>query len=39
MSVNLATQEAEVRRIVVQGQSGEIVHEIISQIPNTKEGW
>jgi hypothetical protein len=27
----LATQEAEIRRIVVQSQQGQIVHKILSQ--------
>jgi hypothetical protein len=31
MSVILATQEAEMRRIVVQSQPGQIVHETLSQ--------
>jgi hypothetical protein len=29
--VILATQKAEIRRIVVQGQAGQIVHEILSR--------
>jgi hypothetical protein len=38
MPVILATQEAEIRRIVVQSQPGEIVHEPLSQKPFTKVG-
>jgi hypothetical protein len=38
--VILATQEAEIRRIAVQGQPEKTVHEkTISKIPNTKKGW
>jgi hypothetical protein len=38
--VILATQEAEIRRIEVQSQPGQIVHETLSQkIPNTKKDW
>jgi hypothetical protein len=40
MPAILATQEAEIRKIVVQGQPGQIVHETLSQkIPFTKKGW
>jgi hypothetical protein len=35
--VILATQEAEMRRITVQSQTGEIVHETLSQKPFTKK--
>jgi hypothetical protein len=31
MPIILATQEAEIRRIAVQSQPGEIVHETLSQ--------
>jgi hypothetical protein len=31
MPVTLATQEAEIRRIVVQSQPGQIVHKTLSQ--------
>jgi hypothetical protein len=31
MPVILATQEAEIRRIVVRSQPGQLVHEILSQ--------
>jgi ribosomal protein S21 len=31
MSVILATQEAEIRRIVVQSQPGQIVHQTLSR--------
>jgi hypothetical protein len=31
MPVSLATQEAEIRRILVQSQPGQIVHEILSR--------
>jgi hypothetical protein len=38
--VILATQEAEIRRIVVQSQSGQIVWENLSQKnPSQKKGW
>jgi hypothetical protein len=33
-----ATSEAEIRRIVVQGQPGQIVHEALSQKNPTKTG-
>jgi hypothetical protein len=36
--VILATQEAEIRRITVQGQPGQIVHKTLSR-KNTKKGW
>jgi hypothetical protein len=35
----LATQEAEVRRIVVKSQPGEIVLETLSQKSLHKRGW
>jgi hypothetical protein len=36
----LATQAAEIRRITVQSQPGQIVHETLSQKkPTTKKGW
>jgi hypothetical protein len=39
MSVILATQEAEIRRIKVQSQPGQIVHKTISQKnPSQKKG-
>jgi hypothetical protein len=42
-SVNLATQVAEIRRIVVQSQPRQIVHKTLSQkkiyIYITKQGW
>jgi hypothetical protein len=38
MPVILATQEAEVRRIMVQSQPRQIVSEILSQKPFTKIG-
>jgi hypothetical protein len=37
MSVILATQEADIRRIMVQSQSKTNRH--ISKKPNTKQGW
>jgi hypothetical protein len=38
--VILATQEAEIRRIVVQGQSGQTVcQDPILKKPITKQGW
>jgi hypothetical protein len=38
--VILATQEAEIRRIMVQSQPGEIVCETLSQKnPTQKQGW
>jgi hypothetical protein len=40
MSVILATQEAEIRRIPVQSQSGQIVpQDRISKKPYAKWGW
>jgi hypothetical protein len=40
MPLNLATQEAEIRRIVIWSQTGQIVHETLSQKKTiTKEGW
>jgi hypothetical protein len=40
MPVIPATQEAEIRRIMVQDQPRQIVHKTLSQkIPNTKQGW
>jgi hypothetical protein len=38
MPVILATQEAKIRRIVVQSQPGQIVHKILSQKKNHKKG-
>jgi hypothetical protein len=38
MSVILATQEAEIRRIAVRSQTGQIVCETLSQKPFTKIG-
>jgi hypothetical protein len=38
MSVILATQEAEIRRITVQSQPGQIVHETLSQKKNSQKG-
>jgi hypothetical protein len=37
--VILATREAEIRRIKVQSQAGELVQETISKTPNTKKCW
>jgi hypothetical protein len=37
MPVILATQEAEIRRITVQSQTGQIAHETISQKKNHKK--
>jgi hypothetical protein len=38
--VILATQEAEIRRMEVQSQPGEIVHKTLSRKkPITKKGW
>jgi hypothetical protein len=40
MSVILATQKAEIRRIAVQSQPRQIIRETLSQkIPNTQKGW
>jgi hypothetical protein len=40
MPVILATQEAEIRRIMVESQPQEIVCEtLISKNPNTKKDW
>jgi hypothetical protein len=41
MPIILATREAEIRRIVVQGQPGQMVHETppISKITRTKMDW
>jgi hypothetical protein len=36
---NLATWEAEIRRIVVQGQAGQQEWDAISKIPNVEKGW
>jgi hypothetical protein len=37
---NLATREAEIRRILVQSQPEQIVRENLSRkIPNTKKDW
>jgi hypothetical protein len=37
--VILATQEAEIRRIVVQSQPGQIVHKTLSGKHQTQKGW
>jgi hypothetical protein len=37
--VILATEEADIRRIVVQVQLGQIVCETLLKIPNTNQGW
>jgi hypothetical protein len=34
----LATQEGEVRKSAVQGQPGQSLQDLISEIPNTKKG-
>jgi hypothetical protein len=42
MSVILATQDTEIRKIMIQSQSQEIVGEILSQKKKkkiTKKGW
>jgi hypothetical protein len=40
MPIILATQQAEIRRILVQSKPRQIVHEtLISKTPNTKMGW
>jgi hypothetical protein len=40
MSIILATQEAEIKRIAVQSHPGQIVHETISRkTHHTKKGW
>jgi hypothetical protein len=40
MPVILATQEAEIRRIVFQSQPGQIVKETLSRKnPSQKKGW
>jgi hypothetical protein len=40
MPVILATQEAEIKRIMVRSQPKQIVHKPLSQkILNTKQGW
>jgi hypothetical protein len=39
MPIILATQEAEIRKIVIQSQGGQIVHETLSQKKITKNGW
>jgi hypothetical protein len=36
---NLATQEAEVRRIMVRSQPGQIVHKTLSRKYPSKKGW
>jgi hypothetical protein len=38
-SVTLATQEAEIRRIAVQSQPGQMVHKTLSQKTLHKKGW
>jgi hypothetical protein len=37
--VILTTQKAEIRRIMVQSQRGQIVRETLSQKTITKKGW
>jgi hypothetical protein len=37
--VILGTHETEIRRITVLSQPGQIVHETIWKISNTKKGW
>jgi hypothetical protein len=40
MPVIPATQEAEIRKIIVGDQPGQIVFETLSRkIPNTEKGW
>jgi hypothetical protein len=40
MPVILATQEAEIRKIVVESQPGQIVHKILPEKKKiTKKGW
>jgi hypothetical protein len=39
MPIILATQEAEIRRIVVRSQPWQIVHEILSGKNHHKKGW
>jgi hypothetical protein len=40
MPVFLATQEAEIRRIMAHSQPGQIVHETLSRKnPTPKKGW
>jgi hypothetical protein len=39
MPVILTTQEAEIRRIAVQSQPGQIVPETLTQNPFTKKGY
>jgi hypothetical protein len=39
MPVIIATQEAEIRRIAVQSQPGQIVLQTLSQKPHHKKGW
>jgi hypothetical protein len=34
-----ATQETEIRRIIVQSQFGQTAPETLSKLPNTKQGW
>jgi hypothetical protein len=38
MSVILATQEEEIRRIMVQSQLGQVVHETLSQKTPSQKG-
>jgi hypothetical protein len=40
MSIILGTQEADIKRIMVHIQLGQIVHETLSwKIPNMNQGW
>jgi hypothetical protein len=39
MPVILATQEEEIRRIMVQSQPGQIVCKTLFQKPITEKGW
>jgi hypothetical protein len=39
MPIILATQEAKIRRIVVQSQPRQIVHKKLFKTPFTKMGW
>jgi hypothetical protein len=39
MPVTLATQEAEIKRITVQSQPGQIIHKTLLKNTITKKGW
>jgi hypothetical protein len=39
MSAILVTQEAEIRRIMVQSQPGEIIHKVLSRKTPSQKGW